>query len=165
MQITARVLAAAAAALTAIIAAPGAGADPAGLSTPDHPFSVIDIAALPLPAAHWSPVLGHNRTDAVLAGIAECSADGVPAPADLDGGRGPPARCSSPTYALTTPVALLGGGALSRARRTRRWQRQATPWRPIAGIWMPAAPRPASPTPTGTQLWARPCKTRPLRMR
>lgn len=94
MQITARVFAAAAAVLTTFTAtAPAAGADP-GLSTPDHPFSVIDTAALPLPAAQWSPVLGYNRTDAVLSGIAQCSAEGVPAPVDLDAR----ARASSPVF-------------------------------------------------------------------
>ena len=101
-----RTATAAAAVVAALICAPAAVADPVdaappapvappAVQAPEQPYSVIDVAALPLfAAAQWAPVLGHNASGGVLAGITACSANGVPAPADLDGR----ARAATPTY-------------------------------------------------------------------
>ncbi|ART70601.1 hypothetical protein BTO20_20475 [Mycobacterium dioxanotrophicus] len=76
----------------AVFTASAAQADPADSDSPvsggviaaQEPFSVISVADLPLPAAGWQPVLGHDRTSGVLPGLASCSVDGIPAETDLD---------------------------------------------------------------------------------
>ncbi|MFA5709343.1 hypothetical protein [Mycolicibacterium sp.] len=62
-----------------------APADPAGgVTAADQPFSVIAVTDLPLSAAGWEAVMGHDRTAEVLPGLTACSIDGVPAAGDLD---------------------------------------------------------------------------------
>lgn len=75
-----------------MLTAPAAQADPAdanagspgGAIAAQEPFSVISVADLPLPAAGWQPVLGHDRTRGVLPGLEYCSVDGIPDESDLD---------------------------------------------------------------------------------
>lgn len=82
---------------------PNGAPQPSVLDTPNRPYAVVNVSALPLNAtAKWRPVTGHTYTAPVLTGIAVCSPYGKPVADRIDGR----AKATSPVYAA--PLSAAG---------------------------------------------------------